>query len=108
MFEVIYEANNVFSKTYEAGEEEEVREGFNPDEAEPQNPEAEHNLNFPFTENLGEEQQRKQDIKPHVVSEANHWESRDVSDQKTNEESEDHPSPSYGSFREERNAWNAD
>lgn len=97
-----------FVKTYEPGEEEEVREGFNPDEPEPQNPEAEHNLNYAFTENQSEEEQRKHDIKPHIVSEANHWETRDVSNQKTSEEAEDHPSPSYGSFREERNAWNAD
>lgn len=108
IFESGYETNDNCSKTYEPGEEEEVREGFNPDEPEPQNPEAEHNLNHAFTENQSKEEQRKHDIKPHIVSEANHWETRNVSDQKTSQEAEDHPSPSYGSFREERNAWNAD
>lgn len=93
------------SHTYpKEGETEEVREGFNPDEAEAHNPEVEHNLNRPFAvEEQSEEEQREQDIKPHVTSEANHWETRDVSEH--NEDEEDRLSPSYGSFREERNAW---
>ncbi|XP_014558248.1 hypothetical protein COCVIDRAFT_94964 [Bipolaris victoriae FI3] len=94
-----------FVHTYpKEGETEEVREGFNPDEPETHNPEAEHNLNRPFAvDEQSEEEQREQDIKPHVTSEANHWETRDVSEH--NEDEEDRLSPSYGSFREERNAW---
>jgi hypothetical protein len=103
-----YKTNSLRSHTYDTGQVEEVREGFNPDEPETQNPEAEHNLNYPFTENQSEEEQRKQDVKPHIVSEANNWETHDVSNQETQDDNEDHPSPSYGSFREERNAWNAD
>jgi len=97
-----------FVHTYpKEGEAEEVREGFNPDEAEPHNPESEHNLNYPFAvEEQSEEEQRKQDIKPHMTSEANHWETRDVSDQRAESDDQDRVSPSYGSFREERNAWN--
>lgn len=96
------------SHTYpEEGETEEVREGFNPDEPEAHNPEAEHNLNYPFAVGeQSEEEQRKQDIKPHMTSEANHWETRDVSDH--NGDDEDRLSPSYGSFRDERNAWSQD
>lgn len=86
------------------GETEEVREGFNPDEPEAHNPEAEHNLNYSFTvEAQGEEEQRQQGIKPHVTSEANHWETRDVSDH--DKDGEDRLSPSYASFRDERDAW---
>jgi len=40
-----------------------------------------------------------------MSSEANHWETRDVSEQRTRDD-QDRVSPSYGSFREERNAWN--
>ncbi|KNG46875.1 duf300-domain-containing protein [Stemphylium lycopersici] len=97
-----------FVHTYPGeGEAEEVREGFNPDEAEPHNPETEHNLNYPFAvEEQSEEEQRRQDVKPHVTSESNHWETRDVSNQ--GQDGQDRPSPSYGSFREERNAWSQD
>lgn len=84
-----------------------MREGFNPDEAEAHNPEAEHNLDRPFTvEEQGEEEQRQQDIKAHITSEVNHWETRNVSGDQGDEE--DRLSPSYGSFREERNAWSQD
>ena len=104
----VHTTNVTCSHTYPGeGEAEEVREGFNPDEPEPHNPEAEHNLNYPFAvQEQSEEEQRKQDIKPHVTSEANHWETRDVSNQRRDDE--DRPSPSYGSFREERNAWSQD
>lgn len=97
------------SHTYpQEGEEEEVREGFNPDEPEPHNPEAEHNLNHPFAEGQSKKEQSKQDVKQHISKEASHWETRDVSDHEDQEQQDqqDRPSPSYGSFREERNVWN--
>ena len=87
------------------GQVEEVREGFNPDEPEVHNPESDHNLSYPFAvEGQTEEEQRKQGIKPPISGEANHWETRDMSEDE--EGRKDRPSPSYGSFGEERNAWN--
>lgn len=83
-----------------------MRQGFNPDEPEPHNPESDHNLSYPFAvEDQSEEEQKKQDIKPPVSKEANHWETRDASDA-DDDGQQDRPSPSYGSFREERNIWN--
>jgi hypothetical protein len=101
-----------YSHTYPGeGEEEEVREGFNPDEPQPHNPESDHNMSYPFAvEEQTEDQQQKQGIKPPInTGAANHWETRDVGDAESREEDRgDRQSPSYGSFREERNAWNDD
>ncbi|KAI8941655.1 hypothetical protein NX059_012543 [Plenodomus lindquistii] len=98
-----------FVHTYpEEDQSEEVREGFNPDEPEAHNPEADHNLSYPFAvEGQTEEQQHEQGIKPPISKEVNHWETNDLSDQPDidDEQREDRPSPSYGSFREERNVW---
>jgi hypothetical protein len=99
--------NTLFSHTYPGeGEEEEVREGFNPDEPQPHNPESDHNMSYPFAvEEQTEEEQQKQGIKPPINSKAvNNWETRDVSDAESREE--DRERQSYGSFRDERNAWN--
>lgn len=83
-----------------------MREGFNPDEPEVHNPEADHNLTYPFAvEDQTEEEQREQGIKPPVSKEANHWENKDYSETEDASQ-EERGSPSYGSFGEERNAWN--
>ncbi|KAH7371403.1 organic solute transporter Ostalpha-domain-containing protein [Pyrenochaeta sp. MPI-SDFR-AT-0127] len=96
-----------FVRTYSGeGAEEAVREGFNPDEPEAHNPEQVHNLNYPFTVDESEEEQRKDDIKPPVSEEAQHWETRDHSDAPDRDDDAQHRSPQYGSFREERNVWN--
>lgn len=82
-----------------------VREGFDPDAPEAHNPEQVHNLNYPFTVDESEEEQRKEDIKPPVSEEAQHWETRDHSGAPDGDDDENR-SPQYGSFREERNVWN--
>lgn len=100
-----------FVHTYpEEGQEEEVREGFNPDEPEAHNPEADHNLTYPFAvEGQTEQAQREQGIKPPISKEVNHWETKDLNHgPDSDEEREDRPSPSYGSFREERNIWSGE
>lgn len=96
---------NILSHTYpQNGQEEEVREGFDPDEPEAHNPERVHNLDYPFA--IGDhEEQRNEDFRPPVSEEALQWESRDYShEQDPNERT----SPQYGSFREERNVWGDD
>lgn len=99
-----------FVHTYPGeGQKEDVREGFKPDEPEVYNPKADHNLTFPFlVEGQAEEQQRQQGIKAPVSNEVNHWETNDLSDQPDIDEErvQDRPSPSYGSFSEERHVWN--
>jgi hypothetical protein len=86
----------------EEGEEEAVREGFDPtDNPEPENTEAVHNLDYPFTTEEGEQ---SKDQKPPVNKEAERWEQRDHSNAPDPEERQ--TSPQYGSFRDERNAWN--
>ncbi|KAF2004557.1 DUF300-domain-containing protein [Amniculicola lignicola CBS 123094] len=90
-----------FVHTYpQDGQEEEVREGFNPDEPQQHNPEAAHNLDDP-------EEDSKKDHKPLVNEEAQRWKTRDVSAADDNDDTDDtnRPSPQYGSFREERNVW---
>jgi hypothetical protein len=89
------------SHTYpQDGQEEEVREGFDPDQTEPYDPERKHNLDYPFTV---EEGQEGSDYAPAGSNEALEWERRDH----TNSHGKDsNRSPEYGSFREEHNAWN--
>jgi hypothetical protein len=79
-----------------------VREGFEPDVPEAHNPEAVHNLDYPFKE--GEDEASDPDFKPPVNEEAERWETRDYSE---DDDRTDRPSPSYGSFSAERNAWNS-
>lgn len=98
-----------FVNTYPgAGAEEEVREGFAPDEPEVHNPESTHNLDYPFTvEEESPEELKKKGIKPPINEEAERWETRDLSE--TDEhDNDDRPSPQYASFREERNVWGDD
>jgi hypothetical protein len=99
-----------FVQTYPgAGAEEEVREGFAPDVAEPHNPESTHNLTYPFTvEEESEDELKKQGINPPINQEARRWETRDLDDDEQANGDEDRPSPQYGSFREERNIWGDD
>jgi hypothetical protein len=98
-----------YSHTYpQEGQEEEVRQGFNPDEPQPHNTEAAHNLDAAV-----DEEDSKNDHKPLVNEEAQHWKKRDVSaaadrDAPDDKDDSDGPSPQYGSFREERNVWGAD
>ncbi|PVI01932.1 DUF300-domain-containing protein [Periconia macrospinosa] len=91
-----------FVHTYpEEGAEEAVREGFEPDHPEPENPEAVHNLNYPFTTGEGK---RGGDTVPPVNEPAERWEERDYSGEGANGNHQ--RSPQYGSFRDEHNAWN--
>lgn len=105
---IVFTIDHLRSHTYPgASAEEEVREGFDPDEPEVHNPEADHNLSYPFVvEEQSEDEQRKQGIKPPISSAATKWENKDFSDTPDNDDEGDRPSPSYGSFREERNVWN--
>lgn len=82
----------------EEGEEEAVREGFEPDHPQPENPEGAHNLDYPFTTGEGK---KSDDISPPVNEEAEQWEERDYSDNRAQNKS-----PQYGSFRDEHDAWN--
>lgn len=90
------------------GDVEEVREGFNPDVPDVDNDvDDAHNLDYPFVvEEEENAEQKKKELKPPVSEEAAKWESRDYSDDEDRQR-EDRPSPSYGSFREERNVWNS-
>ena len=47
------------------------------------------------------------DFDPPVNEEAQRWESRNYSDDDDDDDRADRPSPSYGSFRAERDAWNS-
>ncbi|OAG00936.1 DUF300-domain-containing protein [Paraphaeosphaeria sporulosa] len=87
----------------EEGQEEGVREGFNPDRPQPHNPEGVHNLNYPFTTEDGEDEDKTGKLDPPISEEASHWEERNY----TNEEdgNKRDKSPQYGSFRDERDAW---
>jgi hypothetical protein len=90
------------------GQEEEVREGFDPDEPEAHNPERIHNLDYPFAED-GDEGEENKDRKPPINESASQWESRDYSEENERDgQPSPQPSPQYGSFREERNVWGED
>ncbi|KAF2193290.1 DUF300-domain-containing protein [Zopfia rhizophila CBS 207.26] len=90
-----------FVRAYpENGQEEEVREGFDPDQPQPHNPEQAHNLDSPFA--VGDNEEDNQDRDPLVSEEAQHWERRDYTDD------HDRTGLQYGSFREERNVWGDD
>jgi hypothetical protein len=94
-----------FVHTYpEDGQQEEVREGFDPDNPQPHNPERAHNLDSPFAIGDNEEDDNEERAPP-VSDEAQQWERRDYSEEQTNQEQ---TSPQYGSFREERNIWGSD
>lgn len=89
------------SHTYpQDGQQEEVREGFDPDNPQPHNPERAHNLDSPFA--IGEnDEEENEERAPPVSDEAQQWERRDYND-------DGQTSPQYGSFREERNVWGSD
>ncbi|KAF1952361.1 DUF300-domain-containing protein [Byssothecium circinans] len=86
----------------EEGEDEAVREGFDPTNPEPHNPEQVHNLDYPFTTEEGEQ---SKDTKPPINEEAERWEERDYSNDADQGQDRER-SPQYGSFRDEHNAWN--
>jgi hypothetical protein len=100
--------NTHASQTYpEDGETEAVREGFEPDVPEAHNPEQVHNLDYPFKSN-DEDSKNNADFHPPVNEEAQRWETRNYSDDDDDDDDRaDRPSPSYGSFRAERDAWNS-
>jgi hypothetical protein len=81
-----------------------VREGFDPDEPQPNNPEGVHNLNYPFTTEEGEDEDETGKLDPPVSQEASHWESRNYTNENEGDGKQD-KSPQYGSFRDERDAW---
>jgi hypothetical protein len=93
------------SHTYpEEGQEESVREGFDPSHPEAHNPEAVHNLDYPFTVEEGEEDE---DSAPPINKAAEVWNERDYGGEDSQKRDKS-KSPQYGSFRDERNAWNDD
>jgi hypothetical protein len=95
----------MYSHTYpQEGQEEAVREGFDPDAPEVHNPEQAHNLDSPFAigENGEDDNEERQ---PPISDEATEWQTRDYSHENDGEE---RTSPQYGSFHEERNAWSKD
>ncbi|OCK83512.1 DUF300-domain-containing protein [Lepidopterella palustris CBS 459.81] len=86
----------------EEGQAEEVREGFDPDNPKPYNPEQKHNLDSPFA--LGDDEDEGSNSKDTQEPEgAEQWEHRDYGG-----ENGTRRSPQYGSFHEERNAWGKD
>ncbi|KKY23161.1 hypothetical protein UCDDS831_g03286 [Diplodia seriata] len=91
-----------FVRTYpEDGQEEEVREGFDPDNPQPHQPEREHNLDAPFTVGEDEEAGARNDEMRLESDEATQWQTRDLNDDSDRPQA----SPHYGSFREERSIW---
>ncbi|KAF2196776.1 DUF300-domain-containing protein [Delitschia confertaspora ATCC 74209] len=89
----------------EGDQEEEVREGFDPDNPEPHNPEQTHNLDYPFEVGEdGEDEDGDKDKAPPVSEEAQQWEHRDYDGDDDGRKK----SPQYGSFREERDVWGSD
>ncbi|KAF2817038.1 DUF300-domain-containing protein [Mytilinidion resinicola] len=99
----------------EEGQAEEVREGFDPDNPEPHNPEQAHNLDSPFAVGDGDEDEDSgKDKAPLESGEAARWEHRDYGDDDEDAGGDDGKgsqrdrSPQYGSFHEERNAWGSD
>jgi hypothetical protein len=80
-----------------------VREGFDPDNPEPHNPEQAHNLDSPFS--IGDNGEDDNEEQPLVSHEATEWQTRDYSQE---DEGREEISPQYGSFHEERNAWSKD
>ncbi|KAF1345230.1 organic solute transporter Ostalpha-domain-containing protein [Delphinella strobiligena] len=91
-----------FVKTYpDAGEGEEVRQGFNPDVTETAEYEQMHNTDMPFT--VGEDDEEAE-AKPR--DELNHeqpWEDREYGN--GDDDDNTSPKPQYASFNEERNVW---
>lgn len=95
---------NEHSHAYpEEGQQEAVREGFVPDEPQPHDPEGVHNLNYPFTTEQGKDEDETGKLDPPISEAAQQWETRDYSG---NDDADRDESPQYGSFRDERNAWN--
>lgn len=96
------QANKLSSKTYpDAGEGEEVRQGFNPDVTETAEYEQMHNTDMPFT--VGEDDEEAE-AKPR--DELNHeqpWEDREYGN--GDDDDNTSPKPQYASFNEERNVW---
>lgn len=93
----------MFRRTYPAeGQEEEVRQGYEPAQVQPPNPHApedEHNIDDPFAVGDGETPTDKEpeEAQPH-------WQRREYGgDDEADDKSAE---PQYGSFNEERNAWN--
>ncbi|KAK8187902.1 organic solute transporter Ostalpha-domain-containing protein [Phyllosticta capitalensis] len=114
-----------FVRTYPpVGQAEEVREGFDPDHAEPDQPEREHNLDAPFT--VGEDDPQPptptQDERPLISDEARHWQRREYGGSGDDDGSDaasgagkgdsvmgaENGAIKYGSFREERSVWERD
>lgn len=96
-------ANPSISRTYDAGEEEEVREGFEPD-APPMKvkPGQKHNLDAPFA--VGDDEDSGEGAGE--SEEQSRWEHRDY--EREEERGGANMSSRYGSFREERNVWGSD
>ncbi|GME47912.1 hypothetical protein GTA08_BOTSDO10101 [Neofusicoccum parvum] len=93
-----------FVRTYPEGDqEEEVREGFDPDVPQPNQPEREHNLDAPFTLDEGEVGGATGDETRLESDEARQWQARDFNDGRDQAQT----NPQYGSFREERSIWGA-
>ena len=95
------------SHTYpQEGQEESVREGFDPDAPKQHNPEQAHNLDAPFA--VGDNEEENNPDRDALVSEeAQQWEDRDYGKDQGRDGSHQ-ASPQYGSFREERNVWGND
>ncbi|KAF2456117.1 hypothetical protein BDY21DRAFT_56371 [Lineolata rhizophorae] len=102
------------SRTYpDSEQEEEVRQGFDPDKARLVNPPQEHNLNAPFAVGDDEEDEAGSSAaaaksSPHLIdvggeAEASEWQRRDYRGE--NEEPPPSAGPRYGSYVDEENPW---
>ncbi|KAF2154160.1 DUF300-domain-containing protein [Myriangium duriaei CBS 260.36] len=92
-----------FVQTYTADEEgtidETVRAGFNPDAPEPQNNHEAHNLDSPFEVGEDEDEGQRSGDSTDEAGEHQPWDHRRFAESETR-------SHDYGSFHEERSAWN--
>lgn len=76
---------------------EDVRQGYNPDRPDAPDEEQMHNTDGPFK--IGEDDDEEEEPRDEL-GQKQPWEHRDY-DESTSQQ----PTPEYGSFNEERNAW---
>lgn len=92
------------SKTYPDGnQQEEVRQGFNPDKPQAAETEQMHNTDQPFT--VGEESESEAESRDEL-GEEQPWQKKDYG--AASSSSKKPRAPQYGSFREERHVWGDD
>lgn len=100
-------ANVERSQTFpneEDEEQEEVRQGFNPDMPKGGDPSAAHNMDSPFA--VGDETEDSDQEGRDEVGQDQPWAHKDYGESSSS--SSKKQNAEYGSFNEERSAWNDD